>query len=64
MHFIILASPAFNQKYNNQLSDRIKDTPEGADVLQVNMSVKQYILLCRSIFNNIYMRYDINSYIR
>jgi len=41
MHFIILSSPAFNHKYNNQLSDRIKDTPEGADVLQVYMSVKQ-----------------------
>jgi len=39
-HFIIYSSPVFIQKYNNQLSDLIKDIPEGG-ALQVHMSVKQ-----------------------
>jgi len=39
-HFIIYSSPVLIQKYNNQLSDLIKDIPEG-DVLQVHMSLKQ-----------------------
>jgi len=61
-NFIIYSSPVFIQNYNNQISDLIKDIPED-DVLQVHMSVKQWILLCISILNDIYMRYDINSYV-
>jgi len=36
----LISSQVLIQKYNNQLSDLIKDIPEG-DVLQVHMSLKQ-----------------------
>ena len=35
--FIIYSSPVFIQKYNNQISDLIKDIPE-CDALQVHVS--------------------------